>query len=114
MSRRGGIRRISFALSAVLGRYKENVCRWWRFADGIASSIHDHHNEFEVERQTNDSHLFQLDSCPQLMELKEFMSLLSIGDRIRVLCDDGVLVAEKISRTQFKLIDCQIASESVH
>ena len=42
------------------------------------------------------------------------MKVLNIGDRIRVLCDDGVLVAEKISQTQFKLIYAQMLSELVH
>jgi len=48
------------------------------------------------------------------MELEEFIQILRIGDRIRVLCDDGVVVAEKISQTQFKLIRCQMMSELVH
>jgi hypothetical protein len=39
---------------------------------------------------------------------------LNIGDRIRVLCDDGALVAEKISQTQFELIHCQVMSKLVH
>jgi hypothetical protein len=39
---------------------------------------------------------------------------LRVGERIQVLCDDGVIVAEKISHTQFKLIHCQAMSELVH
>jgi hypothetical protein len=48
------------------------------------------------------------------MDLEEFIEVLSIGDRVRLLCDDGVVVAEKISQTQFKLIHCQMMSELVH
>jgi len=36
------------------------------------------------------------------MEFEEVVKVLNIGDRIRVLCDDGVVVAEKISQTQFR------------
>ena len=39
---------------------------------------------------------------------------LSIGDRIRVFCDDGVVVAEKISQTQFKEIHVEMMAELVH
>jgi len=42
------------------------------------------------------------------MEFEEVVKVLNIGDRIRVLCDDGVVVAEKISPTQFELIHYQI------
>lgn len=59
-------------------------------------------------------HPVQIDFCGEHIELKEFMKALNIGDRIRVLCDDGVLVAEKISQTQFKLIHAQMLSELVH
>jgi hypothetical protein len=31
-----------------------------------------------------------------------------------VLCDDGVLVAEKISETQFKLIHAEMMTDLVH
>jgi len=48
------------------------------------------------------------------MELEELIKVLRIGERIRVFCDDGVIVAEKISQTQFKLIHCQTMSELVH
>ncbi len=40
--------------------------------------------------------------------------MLTIGDRIRFLCDDGVLVAEKMSQTQFKLVSAESMSKVVH
>jgi hypothetical protein len=46
--------------------------------------------------------------------LPEFIKTLSIGDRIRVFCDDGVVVAEKISQTQFKEIYVEVMAELVH
>lgn len=50
----------------------------------------------------------------QWIELNEVIKILRIGDCIRVLCDDGVLVAEKVSQTEFKLIDSQRMSTLVH
>ena len=47
-------------------------------------------------------------------ELTEFIKALSIGDRIRVFCYDGVVVAKKISQTQFKEIHAETMAESVH
>jgi hypothetical protein len=46
----------------------------------------------------------QLDFAGGLVELKKFIEVMRIGDRIRAFCDDGVLEAEKISPTRFKLI----------
>ncbi len=48
------------------------------------------------------------------MEFEEVVKVLNIGDRIRVLCDDGVVVAEKISPTQFELIHYQMISGLIH
>lgn len=41
------------------------------------------------------------------MELGQLAKALKIGDRVRVHCNDGLLVAEKISESQFQLIDAQ-------
>jgi hypothetical protein len=53
-------------------------------------------------------------SCPvhvnfigNSVELGQVAKALKIGDRVRVHCNDGLLVAEKISETQFQLIDAQ-------
>jgi hypothetical protein len=53
-------------------------------------------------------------SCPvhvnfigNSVELGQLAKALKIGDRVRVYCNDGLLVAEKISETQFQLIDAQ-------
>src|SRR5215472_6189378 len=110
MSKSSGTWWINLPLSMALDRCKRNVRSCRRFARRMVSSICRHHNTVEVEKRKNVSHPFKIDSCQQLVELKEFINRLSIGDRVRVLCDDGVLVAEKISETQLKLIDCHIAS----
>jgi hypothetical protein len=48
------------------------------------------------------------------VELREFLKVLNVGDRVRVFCDDGILVAEKVSKTQFKLIHAEMLAEMVH
>jgi hypothetical protein len=72
------------------------------------------YDRVEGRQSTMVGHAVQVDFCGERLELKEFTKALNIGDRIRVLCDDGVLVAEKISQTQFKLIQAQMLSELVH
>jgi hypothetical protein len=62
----------------------------------------------------NGSHPLHADLAGECVELREFAKKLNIGDRIRVLCDDGVLVAEKVSETQFKLIHAEMIAELVH
>jgi hypothetical protein len=60
-------------------------------------------------------------SCPvhvnfigNSVELGQVAKALKIGDRVRVHCNDGLLVAEKISETQFQLIDAQPLAELVN
>jgi hypothetical protein len=52
----------------------------------------------------NSSKMVQLDFAGGLVELKKFTEVMRIGDRIRAFCDDGVIEAEKISPTRFKVI----------
>ncbi len=71
-------------------------------------------NQSEVARVMNGSHPLHVGFAGQSVELRELTKVLRIGDRIRVLCDDGVLVAEKISETHFKLIHAETMAELVH
>jgi hypothetical protein len=111
-----GIWRISLPFSAVLDRCKKAANRSWKFARGIIGSImaRHRHDQVAAARPTDASRPLQIDLCQRPMELKEFIKVLSIGDRVSVFCDDGVVVAEKVSQTQFKLIHCQMMSELVH
>jgi hypothetical protein len=70
--------------------------------------------QFDVTRVVDVSPPFHADFSGKRVELREFIKVLSIGDRIRLLCDDGVLVAEKISDTQFKVIHTEVMAELVH
>jgi len=113
MPKRRGIWGIRFSLLATLDGCKRTAGRYWRRVRGIVWSVARgrRNDQFEVARLTEVRSPVTVDFCGQRIELNEFIKVLSIGDRIRVLCDDGVLVAEKISRTQFKLIHFQTVSK---
>lgn len=116
MSANRGIWAVGLLLSAVLHWCKMPVGRYRRVAGRIAdqSRLAWRENQFEAARAMNVSHPVHADLAGERVELKEFTKVLSIGDRIRVLCDDGVLVAEKISETQFKVIHAEMMTELVH
>ena len=116
MSKRYGIWDTRFSLSATVEWCKRTAGRYWKSVCGIVGSITNgrRNDQFEIARLTNVRVPVQVDFCGKRIELKEFIKILRIGDRVRVLCDDGVLVAEKISQTQFKLIHAQMMPKSVH
>jgi hypothetical protein len=112
MSKRRGIWAVRWPLSAALGWWKRTAGRYWRFAASTMNSRQE--NQFEIARGTDNSQPLQLNFALELVELKEFAKILNIGDHIRVFCDDGVLVAEKVSQTQFKVLYSETISERVH
>jgi hypothetical protein len=116
MSIKRGIWAVGLPLSVVLDWCKRTVGRYRRFAGRIADQSRSggRENQFEATRLMNLSHPLHADLAEGCVELKEFTRILSVGDRIRVLCDDGVLVAEKISETQFKVIHVETMAELVH
>ena len=103
MPKRCGIEGISLALLAALD--------WCKRTAGIVWSNTPGHRNDQVEggQSTKVGRPVQIES-----RVEELTKALNIGDRIQVLCDDGVLVAEKISQTQFELIHAQMLSELVH
>ena len=115
MAKRYGIWGIGFPLSATLDCCKRTAGRYWRGVRGIVWSIQNgrRSDQFEVARRTNVRAPVQVDFCGEPIELEEFIEVLRIGDRVRVLCDDGLLVAEKISQTQFKLVHSQMMPKFV-
>jgi hypothetical protein len=116
MSTKRGIWAVGLPLSVVLDWCKRTVGRYGRVAGRIADQSRwvGKENQFEAARVMNLSHPLHADLAEECVELKEFTKILSVGDRIRVLCDDGVLVAEKISETQFKVIHAEMMAELVH
>jgi len=116
MSIKRGIWAVGLPLSVVLDWCKRTVRRYRRDPGRIAdqSRLVGKENQFEATGLMNLAHPLHADLAGECVELKEFTKILSIGDRIRVLCDDGVLVAEKISETQFKVIHAEMMAELVH
>ena len=116
MSKKCEIWAVGLPLSAVLDWYKTTAGRYRRFADRIVDQLRmvGRENQFEVARVMNVSHPLHADFAGKRVELREFTKVLSIGDRIRLLCDDGVLVAEKISETQLKVIHAETMAELIH
>ena len=116
MLKKRGIWSVGLPLLAVLDWCTRTAGRYRRFAGRIAGQLRmvGRENQSEVARVMNVSHPLHLDFAGKSVELRELTKVLRIGDRIRVLCDDGVLVAEKISATQFKLIHAETMAELVH
>ena len=113
MSKKREIRAVGAPLSAVLDLCKRvgEICR------GFVGTIADHFRKAGRENQMEvvmASHPLQADFSGTPLDLTEFIKTLSIGDRVRVFCDDGVVVAEKISQTQFREIHAETLSELVH
>ena len=101
-----GTLRIGFALSRALDMCKRTAGRYWRYASEMFRSTTARRRQDELEVPGGSSQEFI--PCNQLI------NILRVGERIRIFCDDGVIVAEKISQTQFKLIHCQGMSALVH
>jgi hypothetical protein len=116
MSRKSGIRGVSLPLSAVLDWCKRATDRYRRFAGRIAgqSQMVRRENQSDITRATNVSNPLHVDLAGKSVELRELTKALRIGDRVRVFCDDGILVAEKISETQFELIQAEPIAQLVH
>jgi hypothetical protein len=116
MSKKLGILAVGLPLSATLNWFMRTAGRYWRLARKIACQLTmvKRRKQFEATKVINVSPPLRADFAGGRIELQEFTRILSIGDRIRVFCDDGVLVAEKISETQFRVIHAQTMAELVH
>ena len=116
MSKKRRVWAVGLSLSAVLDWCKRTAGRYRRFAGRIPDQLRmvGRENPFEVARVRNGIHTLHVDWDGRRVEFSEFIKVLSIGDRIRVFCDDGLVVAEKISETRFKLIHTETTAELVH
>jgi hypothetical protein len=106
MSKGRTIRAVSSSLSAALNQFKRAANRFWQLIIRVACSITNSQRENQIARPVNISG----DST----ELKDFLKTLHIGDRLSILCDDGVLVIEKVSQTQIQVVHSQVLAELVH
>ena len=116
MSKKLGIWAVGLPLSVVMKWYQQAAGRCQRLARRIAYQLRmvGQRKQFEVTEVIKVCPPFPADFAGSPAELREFTRVMSIGDRLRVLCDDGVLVAEKISETQFRVIHAQAMAELVH
>jgi hypothetical protein len=117
MSKRRGNGRIKLPLQVALDICKTTAGRSWQFFRRVFRSVtaRTRHDHLKVDLIADVRHSLPTDSsCRQDMEFEELVKVLHIGDRIRVLCNDGVVVAEKISQTQFELIHYQVMSNAIH
>lgn len=103
-------------LASTLGWCQRIVGRLPRFSGRTADQLETVRKEdqFEASRIMNPSHPIHLELAGKRVELMEFAQVLNIGDRIRVFCDDGVLIAEKISQTQLRIVQAEKMAEGVH
>ena len=109
--------RVNLPLPVVLDMCKRTAARSWRFFLRVVQSITVRcRGAYAKDGRITDvgNSVLTNSSCRLNAEFEEVVKVLNIGDRIRVLCDDGVVVAEKVSQTQFVLIHCQMTSDSVH
>src|SRR2546421_12808302 len=107
MSKRRGNGRIKLPLPVALDMCKTTVGRSWQFFRRVFRSIaaRTRHDHLKVDLITDVSHSLLTDSSfRQNMELEEVVKGLKIGERIRVHCDYGGVVAGKNSQTPFELI----------
>jgi hypothetical protein len=116
MLKRHGIWGSGLLVSAMLDWCKRIARRYWQFASGIVgrSRMVGRENRFEVARPVNASKTLEVDCAGGFVKFKEFTEVMRIGDRIRAFCDDGVIEAEKISPTRFKLIYAVETTRSIH
>jgi hypothetical protein len=84
----------------------------WDWCKSTAGTYQD--NEFEVGRLTKVTDRLQIDFRGDRIEFDRFFDSLNAGDRVRILCDDGVLVVEKKSQTQFELVHAEAMAHLVH
>ncbi len=116
MSKKLGVWVFGLPLIALLNWCGRTAGRYRQRARRIAQQLRmvGRRKQFEAAEVIKVSPPFHADFAGSPVELREFTRVLSIGDRIRVLCDDGVLVAEKVSETQFRVIHAQAMAELVH
>jgi hypothetical protein len=103
---KGGIWGRGVLLSAVLKGWERTVRVYQRFAVRVVDQSRTirQENSVAVARPTNDFKTVQIDLRWGIAEFEEFTKAMRIGDRIRAFCNDGVIEAEKVSQTRFKLI----------
>jgi hypothetical protein len=110
---KGGIWGSGVLLSALLEGWERTVRVCRRFAVRVVDQSRQEKGS-AVARPTSDFKTVQIDLGGGIAELGEFTKAMRIGDRIRAFCDDGVIEAEKVSQTRFKLIHSVETTGPIH
>jgi hypothetical protein len=113
---KGGIWGKGVLLSAVLQGWERTLRVYRRFAVRVVDQSRRirQENSFAVVRPTNDFKTVKINLGGGIAEFEEFTKAMRIGDRIRAFCDDGMIEAEKISQTRFKLIHSVETTGPIH
>ena len=106
----------SVLLSAVLEGWERTVRVYRRLAVRVVDQSRTirQENFVAVRRPANDFKTVQIDLGGGIAEFEEFTKAMRIGDRIRAFCNDGMIEAEKVSQTRFKLIHSIEATGTIH
>ena len=108
---KGGIWGSGVLLSTVLECWERAVRVVRRFAAGVVgqSRAMRHENSFAVAQTSSETiqvefKTVQVDLRGGIAEFEKVTKAMCIGDRVRAFCADGVIEAEKVSQTRFKVI----------
>jgi hypothetical protein len=91
-------------------RFVSTVSEWCKRTAGRLRLI-GQEKQSQVPPASNPLHVSFIGNS---VELGQLAKALKIGDRVRVHCSDGLLVAEKITETQFQLIHAEPIAGLVH
>ena len=107
MSKRSGIWVVTWPLSATLDWCGKIINQCFRMgqADLFQPSPSDCASDILPPAKGN--YPIQVNFGEERVELNELIAVLRVGDRIRLFCDDGILVAEKVSQTQLRVVHSQ-------
>jgi len=116
MAEKPEIQNITSCLLAIVDWYNRTRRKYlqWARRNMFSTPNLSSNKELEFGGLANIGQAVRVDFRGDWIEFDRCIQGLDIGDRVRVLCDDGVLVAEKVSSTQFELIHAQATSPLIH
>lgn len=107
VSKRFGTWVTTWPLSATLAWCKKMINQYFRQVDPIdfaPANSEDDPSDVALAAKGSPLRVYLGDDY---IDLDELIAVLRVGDRIRLFCDDGLLVAEKVSHTQLKVVHSQ-------
>ena len=107
MSKRSGIWVVTWPLSATLDWCGKIINQCFRFGQDDLFQPSTSECAPEILPAAKGNYPIQVTFGEERIELNELIAVLRVGDRIRLFCDDGILVAEKVSQTQLRVVHSQ-------